>query len=68
MRAYVESHKLIEKTYTMEAGYPGFDRAVTGPHVRTAELGTTQISSGRDHTPATGRRQRCAENELRTDR
>ena len=31
MRAYVESHKLIEKTYTMEAGYPRFDRAVTGP-------------------------------------
>jgi hypothetical protein len=31
-------------------------------NVRTAELGMTQISSGRDDTPATGRRQRGAGN------
>jgi hypothetical protein len=31
VRADVESHKLIEKTYTMQASYTWFDRAVTGP-------------------------------------
>lgn len=39
VRAYVESHKLIEKTYTMQAGYPGFDRAVLGPQCANSRTG-----------------------------
>jgi hypothetical protein len=34
LRAYVESHELIVKTYDMSAGYPGFERAVPGPQWR----------------------------------
>jgi hypothetical protein len=39
VRAYVESHKLIEKTYMMQASYPVFDRVVPGPQCANSRTG-----------------------------